>query len=395
VNVDALDLVLMVLAVAAAVGGWRQGLIGGVLSFTGFLVGAAVGALVAPRVIASLSGVAALAVAVGIVIVAAGAGNAVALLVGGWIRRHVTWRPARLLDSVGGSMFGVLTLALVAWLVASATAVVPLGVVSTQVRGSAVLGQIDRALPDQTRDWLSGLRSALDSTGLPEAISGFSLDPELPVEAPDPATLRDPAVRRAVASVVKVEGIALDCGTKVDGSGFVVAPDRVMTNAHVVAGVAHPKVLVGLTGRVYDAEIVYLDPRVDVAVLSVRGLDAPALSFAAPAAAGDSAVVAGFPGGGRLTATPARVRGVLQARGSDIYGHGGVTREVYSVRGTIRPGNSGGPLLSPTGAVDGVVFATALDDPETGYALTAREVAPAVREGTVRTTALDPGDCTR
>ena len=392
--VNLLDLLIVGAAIAAAIGGWRQGLIGGVLSFAGFLAGALVGAIVAPHVLGSLSGVVALAVAVGIVVVGAGIGNAVALMVGGWIRGHVTWRPARVLDSAGGSMFGILTVALVAWVVASAAVVVPLGPVSTQVRGSALLGEIDRVLPDQTRDWVSGLRSALDSTGLPEAISGFGLDPVIPVDAPDPALLKVPAVRRAWGSLVKIEGIARDCGTQVDGSGFVFAPDRVMTNAHVVAGVDRPEVLVRGTGELFEATIVYLDPRVDVAVLAVPGLGAPALDFAAPARSGDTAVVAGFPGGGRLSATAARVRGTITARGSDIYGHGTVTREVYSVRGTIRPGNSGGPLLSPTGRVDGVVFATSLDDPDTGYVLTARQVADAARDGATATEPLDPGSCT-
>ncbi len=391
---DLLDVVLLSLGCIAAIGGWRQGLIGGVLSFVGFLGGALAGAVLAPHVLGSLSGIPALAVAVVVVVMAAGIGNAVAVLLGGWIRARVTWRPARLVDSAGGSMFALLTVALVAWVVASAAVMVPLGAVSSQVRGSMVLGQIDRTLPDQTRDWVSGLRSALDSTGLPQAISGFGLDPVLPVEAPDPALLKDPAVRRAWGSLVKVEGIARGCGTQVDGSGFVVAADRVMTNAHVVAGVPHPEVLVRGTGEVFEASVVYLDPRLDVAVLAVPGLGAPILAFAGPARSGDPAVVAGFPGGGRLTASPARIRGLITARGSDIYGHGSVTREVYSVRGTIRPGNSGGPLLAPDGTVDGVVFATALDDPDTGYALTARAVAGAAKAGAAATEPVDTGSCT-
>jgi S1-C subfamily serine protease len=391
--VNVLDVVLVVVAVLAAWSGWRQGLISGVLSFVGFIGGALVGALVAPRLLGDISGLFALALAVVIVIVGAGIGNAVASLLGGWIRSHVTWQPARVVDSAGGSMFSILTVAVVAWVVASAAIMVPLGPVSTQVRGSAVLGEIDRVLPETTRDWVSGLRGALDSTGFPQAFAGFTLDPVIPVEEPDPSLLKEPAVRRASGSLVKIEGIARECGTEIDGSGFVYAPDRVMTNAHVVAGVDRPRVLVRGVGRAWPATVVYLDPRIDVAVLAVPGLSAPELEFTTGARRGDAAVVAGFPGGGPLTAAPARIRGTLSARGTDIYDRGTVTREVYALRGEVRPGNSGGPLLSPEGKVDGVVFASAIDDPDTGYALTARQVSTAAREGAAADAAVDTGSC--
>ncbi len=374
---NAVDYVLLVLAVLAGLAGWRNGLVGGVLSFAGFIGGALVGALLAPHLVAALglSGIPGAALGIGVIVLAAGIGNAIAGLAGSWIRAAVTWRPARFVDSVGGVVFGVLSLALVAWVVASALLVVPLGAVSAEVRGSRVLGGIDAVMPQAPRDWLSGLRSALDSTGFTQAFGGFTLDPVIPVQAPDPAVLKDPEVRAALASLVKVEGVAPDCGTQVDGSGFVYAKDRVMTNAHVVAGVANPVVLVGGTGRAWRARVVYLDPRVDVAVLEVPGLSAPALAFSTSAEGGDPAVVAGFPGGGALTVGAARVRARISARGTDIYGNGVVIRDIYSVRGTVRPGNSGGPLLSPAGRVYGVVFASSVDDPDTGYALTADEVA--------------------
>ncbi|HSN06025.1 MAG TPA: MarP family serine protease [Candidatus Angelobacter sp.] len=390
---NAVDYVLVVLALLAGLSGWRNGLVGGVLSFAGFIGGALVGALIAPHLVGSLSGVPAAALGIGVIVVAAGIGNALAGVAGSWIRAAVTWRPARFVDSLGGALFGVLSLALVAWVVASAILVVPLGAVSTEVRGSRVLGGIDALMPQAPRDWLSGLRSALDSTGFPQAFGGFTLDPVIPVPAPDPALLKDPAVRAAMASLVKVEGIAPDCGTQVDGSGFVFAKERVMTNAHVVAGVVDPVVLVGGTGRSWRARVVYLDPRVDVAVLEVPGLPAPSLSFSTAATSGDPAVVAGFPGGGSLSVTAARVRARISARGTDIYGNGVVVRDIYSVRGTVRPGNSGGPLLSAVGKVYGVVFASSVDDPDTGYALTADEVSAAARVGATADTPVATGSC--
>jgi S1-C subfamily serine protease len=166
-----------------------------------------------------------------------------------------------------------------------------------------------------------------------------------------------------------------------------------MTNAHVVAGVDRPRVLVAGSGEPLDARVVHFDPELDVAVLLVPELRAAPLRFSGDAVRGDRAVVAGFPGGGPLTAEPARIRARISARGTDIYGRGSVTRDVFSLRATVLPGNSGGPLLSPTGEVDGVVFATSVADPETGYALTAQQVQPAARAGAQSVAPVATGSC--
>jgi S1-C subfamily serine protease len=391
--VNGLDILLLGLAVVAAVAGWRQGLIGGVLSFAGFLGGAFVGVLAAPILVGERTGLLALLIGIGVVVLGAGIGNALAVVLGGWIRGLVSWEPARALDSVAGSAFGVATVALVAWVVASALVVVPLGPVSAQLRGSTVLGSIDAVLPQQPRDWVSGLRSSLDASGLPQAFSGFVVDPVIPVEAPDPEVLAVPAVRDTWGSLVKIEGVASACGQLVDGSGFTYATQRVMTNAHVVAGVDRPRVLVAGSGESLEARVVHFDPDLDVAVLLVPELRAAPLRFSGEAERGDRAVVAGFPGGGALTAEPARIRARISARGTDIYGRGSVTRDVFSLRATVLPGNSGGPLLSPTGEVDGVVFATSVADPETGYALTAQQVQAAARAGAESLTPVATGSC--
>ena len=393
-SLNILDALLLVMLLVAAVSGWRQGLVAGVLSFAGFIAGAIAGALLAPYVIGGVDGILSFLLAMGIVIIGAGVGNWAASLVGTWVRDSVTWSPARLVDSVGGSLFGFLSVALVLWMVGSAALGVPLGPVSNQVRGSTVLGQIDAAIPEAARDVIDDLRGALDSSGLPEAFAGFTLPPFIPVDEPDPLLGVDPAVRRAFGSLVKVQGVAEACSAVVDGSGFVYAPDHVMTNAHVVAGMNEPFVQVRGTGEAYPARVVYLDTKVDVAVLYVPGLDAPALDFAPrEATRGDDAVVAGFPGGGRLTAAPARVRGIITARGTDIYDSSNVVRQVYAIRGEVLPGNSGGPLLSPQGDVYGVVFAAAVGDPTSGYALTAKQVSAAAKAGASATELVFIGNC--
>jgi S1-C subfamily serine protease len=182
------------------------------------------------------------------------------------------------------------------------------------------------------------------------------------------------------------------CRRRLEGTGFVYAAQHVMTNAHVVAGVRKPKVLLE-DGRSLDATIVLYDPRRDVAVLYVPGLQLAPLSFAGEAASGASAVVAGYPGDGPFTAVAARVRGAERARGSDIYQRSQVTREIYSLRARVRPGNSGGPLLAPSGDVYGVVFAAAVDNSDTGYALTAGEVRSDADRGQSAVNPVSSGGC--
>lgn len=392
---NAVDWLLVLVAVVAGLAGWRQGLIGGVLSFAGFIVGAIAGVFLAPVLLRGFDGVWAAALGLLVVLGCAGIGNMLASWLGSWIRGVVTWKPVRLVDSAGGTLFGLLSLAFVAWVVASALMALPLGPVSTQVRGSKVLGEIDAVMPGAVRDGVGSLRTALDSTGFPDAFSGFTLDPSIPVPAPDSAISSDPDVRSATLSVVKVEGDAPSCDSVITGTGFVYAADRVMTNAHVVAGVRDPVVRVRGTGREFPARVVYLDPDTDVAVLAVPGLGAAPLEFAGSPSREQDVAVAGFPGGGRFDLSPARVRAVVSARGTDIYGHGSVSREIVSLRGSIIQGDSGGPLLDADGHVVGVVFASSETDPETGYALTPRTVADAAKAGARANDRVATGTCAR
>jgi S1-C subfamily serine protease len=392
---NVVDLLLLIMAVLVAWSGWRHGLISGVLSFVGFVAGALVGILLAPTVLSWLgvSGVVGLAVTMAVTLLLAGVGNAALVTLGNLARSKLVLRPLRAIDSAGGALFGVASLAVVSWLLASALVALPDGGVATLVRGSTVLGTIDNSVPDRARTWVSDLGHLLDDSGLPRVFSGLGAEPIVPVAAPDPALLEVKAVRRSWNSLVQVEGLAPECGALVDGSGFVYAPGRVMTNAHVVAGTRRLEVKIRGTGRAYPATVVYLDPDVDVAVLSVPELSAPALPFADNARSGTPAVVAGFPGGGPLTAVPARVRATITAQGKDIYGTGDVVREVYSLRADVRPGNSGGPLLSEDGEVYGVVFAAGIDDPDTGYALTAAQVRDAAVSGRLADKSVATGSC--
>jgi S1-C subfamily serine protease len=180
----------------------------------------------------------------------------------------------------------------------------------------------------------------------------------------------------------------------VSGSGFAFARNRVLTNAHVVAGVDDVRVRFSLDEAGLPATVVYFDPAVDIAVLAVPRLDARPLALVPDLAqSGDDAAIAGFPESGPYRVEPARIRTTVTALGDDIYGDAGVDREVYAVRGKVLPGNSGGPLLRPDGLVLGLVFGADDQAESTGYALTADELQDAVAAGFSSSAPVSTGSC--
>jgi S1-C subfamily serine protease len=392
--VNIVDAIIIAAIAVFAWTGWRQGFVAGLLSFGGFLTGALATALLLPRILEGLAlpeFLRAVLLATAI-LGAALLGQAIASVLGRRLRSAMTWRGVQVVDSAAGAALNVVALAVVLWIVATAVGLVPSLTVAREIRSSLVLRTLDSAVPDQARDVFSGLRNAVDASGLPRVFSGFGQYAGPQVPAPNSRLLRDPAIRAAWPSLVKVTSVA--CDAVVTGSGFAYASGRVLTNAHVVAGAGQPTIRVPGDPAVYDAIVVAIDSRLDLAVLRVDGLPAPPLAFATrEAQTGDGAVVAGFPGGGDLEAGAARIRDRIDARGEDIYGRSGVVRDVYSFRGTVVPGNSGGPLLAPSGRVYGVVFAAGLGEEETGYALTAQQAAPIAEEGARATEAVDTGRC--
>jgi len=392
--VNVVDAIVIAAIAVFAWTGWRQGFVAGLFSFGGFLLGALTAALLLPRVIDGLglpgfAGAVALAT---VILIAALAGQALASFVGRRLRSAMTVRGVQVVDSAAGAALNVAALAVVLWIVATAVGLVPSVAVAREIRSSLMLRSLDSAVPDSARDLFAGLRNAVDASGLPRVFSGFSQYAGPQVPAPDEALLQDPAMRAAWQSLAKVTAVA--CETSVTGSGFAYAPDRILTNAHVVAGSDRPSVRIPGDPAVYDAEVVAIDSRLDLAVLRVDGLPSPALQFTArTATTGDGAVVAGFPGGGDLAASAARIRARIDARGEDIYGRSGVVRDVYSFRGVVVPGNSGGPLLAPSGRVLGVVFAAGLGEKDTGYAITAQQALPIAELGAAAAEPVSTGRC--
>mgnify|MGYP002654722212 CR=1 FL=1 len=388
------DWVLVGATIVFAWAGWRQGFVAGVLSFAGFLGGALAAAFLLPRFAASLTDnpVVRVGIVVVGVIVAALIGQFIASLLGRRLHDAITWRPARLVDNAAGSTLAVVALAIMVWIVASAVAFLPQLPMASQIQQSRLLVMVDTAVPNEVRDAFTGLRNMVSSADAPRVFSvlGSFSGPSVPL--PDPSAILGVAISDARGSIVRITGDSDECQVSVSGSGFIYAPQHVLTNAHVVAGVKSPEVQVRASQPSLPATVVYFDSAVDIAVLHVPELAAPALPFASdPATSGDDAIVAGFPEGGPYESAPARIRGVITARGDDIYGKSGVEREVYSFRGNVQHGNSGGPLLTPRGEVLGLVFAAGTD--KTGYALTAEQLSVASARGLRSDESVSTGSC--
>jgi S1-C subfamily serine protease len=316
----------------------------------------------------------------------------VAGAVGRAIRKRVTWEPARMVDAVAGAILSAAAVLLVAWMVATPLASSPFPAVAKEVRQSSLVAAVNRAVPGEVRSVYNSLRDAIDRRGLPDVLGPLTPTQAKPVTAPDPNLVKSPVVGRVEGSVVQVSGIAPSCSRQIDGSGFVFAPHRVMTNAHVLAGVTNP--VVNAEGHRYTATPVYIDEEVDIAVLSVPQLPETPLAWApAPADTGADSIIMGYPGGGGLYVGAARVRDRGEISGPDFRNQRTVVRDVYALYGQVRAGNSGGPLFDPQGRVLGVVFASAIDDPNTGYALTSQQVANAATAGVNSHTAVGTGPC--
>ena len=387
------DVVLLVLAVLAIAAGWSNGAIRAAGSLVGLGLGIALGLMLAPVVVdwmagSGLTGVTQRSIVAAIVIlVCAGVVYAVAAALASLLGKVLRHGPIRWLDSLVGAVLGLVTWAVVVWLVAGFAMATSLATVVQAANSSPVVATLNGIAPMPSSTVLGAVDDALASAGLPKVFAGG--EPISPIDAPDSAV--PAAVARAQDSVVTVLAAKPACGVDSEGSGWVVQRGRVVTNAHVVAGASSIVVRTGDGTGVDRATLVAFDPERDLAVLDVTDLSAQPLQIGEDLAAGDQAYAAGYPGDGPFTISPQRVRGQLTARGTDIYQSGIVERQIYSLRGSIRPGNSGGPLLDTAGDVAGVVFARSTSDADTGYALTLDELRPVL--SSVGSAPISSGAC--
>ena len=391
-----LDIALVLLLLAYGYSGYRSGLIQSVFSLVGFFAFAMLGVWQLPELLARWQSVAdddrtRVLVLLLVVVVLGWIGQYLGSLLGSRIRRRMGQTSLRHVDSVLGAVVVTLAASLIIWFIGGALRTAGSPALSKAMAESKVLQVVNSVVPEETGQVFASFRGFLSSQGFPQVFGGLAPEPITPVQDPDPAVAQSQAIRSAGRSVVKVTTQSQSCQRGQEGTGWVLSPGRIVTNAHVVAGADEVRVQGG--DQVLRARVVVFDSRRDLAVLSVPGLLLPPLPLGGELKRGDSAAVPGYPLDGPYRVVSARVRAQLDARGLDIYGRERVVREIYSLAATVQPGNSGGPLLDTNGQVVGVIFAKSLEDDSTGYALTLAEARPVLDEAAAAGAEVDTGAC--
>jgi S1-C subfamily serine protease len=377
-----LDWIIVAFIVLMAVWGYLQGLVVSALSLGGFALGAFVGSRLAPLLLQQ--GASSPYAPLFSLVTALMVGGLAAVIfeaMGESIRRRLVFPLAGTVDGFGGAILvAALGLGLV-W-IAGAVALQTPGArkFREDIQRSLILSKLNDTLPPS-----GPILNALSRADPFPQIRG----PQADVAPPTRRVLRDPDVQAAERSVVRVLGTA--CGLAVQGSGWVAEPGLVVTNAHVVAGEDDTTVKVN-DGDELDANPVLFDSHNDIALLRVAGLDAPALPLVQGADTGTSVAILGFPEDGPFRAVPGRLGSTRTVLSQDAYGNGPVTRRMTSLRGEIRPGDSGGPVVEDGGRVVATVFAATTRGPRGGFGIPPGILANAVNAGRHL---VDTGPCVR
>jgi S1-C subfamily serine protease len=385
--VNVLDVVLVVVAISAAVAGYRLGFVARATSWLGLALGVTVGALALPpllRQVREASDVTVALVAIGALVGSALLGQALGLVLGTRLNVALPAGPVRRVDQAVGAVLGIAGLLVGLWLLLPTLADVP-GWTSEQARGSIIAREVNARFPDAPNT-LQALRRLVGDNPFPRVFDALRPSPD-PGVVPEASGLSDALATTVAASIVKIEGEA--CSRIQEGSGFFVADDLVVTNAHVVAGEDDSDVLLSDSTRI-DGTVVAFDPGRDLAVLRTSGADRPGLLLD-EAQVGTSGGVFGHPGGGSLEISPFEVGEQITAVGTDIYDSSRSEREVLVLAADLAPGDSGGALVDSQGQVVGVAFAIAPDRPSVAYALAVNELA-AVLAGDL-SEERDTGNC--
>jgi len=384
------DVILVLLLLAALAQGYRNGLVRSVSGMIGAIAGGAAALLLVPfvgtwvttpqwRVPATLAA-ALLLVLIGLLV-----GSSIGSAISRRLRKTGFGVVDRLLGAVGTLVATALVLGMLALSIGS----LGVPVLSPALASSTVLRSIDGLTPDPVKSVVAQVRATVLQEGLPRIVDAFTGEtPVIPRFDTD-----DPLLRAASASVVRITGNAFACGQSQSGSGFVIAPQRVVTNAHVVAGVDQP--IVESTDGALASRVVYFDPVDDLAVLAVDGLAAAPLGTADDLGVGQRAVTEGYPFGGPFDADPAEVIGLGPLAIPDIYGNSPAARQVYTLAADVQQGESGGPLLTEDGRVAGVIFARGTTTANVGYALAMSELASVAAVAPTLSDPVEPGTCIR
>jgi S1-C subfamily serine protease len=385
-----LDVFLLLLAGLAAFGGWRVGFTARALSWAGMAVGLFIASRLLPTIVGWLRGgdqVALLIVIFGILLFGATVGQVVGYLIGIQLRGAILRGPVERLDRAGGALAGVFGVVVSFWLLLPTMANTP-DWPAQQARGSKIAELIHDHLP-RPPDTVVALRQLIGEDVFPQVLEGIGAAPDLG-PPPTESGLDQATANQTARSTVKVEASA--CSRLQEGSGAVVGPDEIVTNAHVVAGSSRTTVERYPDGAVLDAEVVAFDANRDVAILHVSGMDRPPLTIdPSEPARGAIGAVFGHPRGGPLAIQPYQVGDVVTARGRDIYDGSTTERRVLFLSAALAPGDSGGALIDPRGVVVGVAFAIAPDRSDVAYGLATSELIALL--GSVAGGPVDTGPC--
>jgi S1-C subfamily serine protease len=386
-----IDLPLLLLLLGYTINGLRKGFARSIGAIIGVVAGGVAALFVVPLVggwvpDAAWRLVASIAAAIGLLFLGHALGSSVGKAISGLFSRG----PLGFLDRIAGGAANFVLVALVISLLAGSVAPLGIPIISQAIARSAVVGTIDDVTPEPVKAFLARTRSLVVTDTIPTIVNAFGGETGT-ANAPAADTQTD-ALRAAAASVVRITGNAFACGQNQAGTGFVIAPDRIVTNAHVLAGVREP-VIELQSGDVVAGRVVYFDPIDDLAVIAADGVDASPLALSAKLTTGDVAVVDGYPFGGPFSTGSAEVLDVSMQPVQDIYGSSTNSREIYTLEANVQPGNSGGPLLATDGTVAGVVFAKSAGTDSIGFAMTVDELAPVVDQASGLSESVDSGDC--
>ena len=384
-----LDVLLVLVLVASLVNGYRSGLVRSLSGIAGIIAGGTVAFFLVPLIGPWIPAPEwRTPVTLGAALVLVLGGFTVGESIGHAIRRRAHRTKLRVVDRVLGAGVALVATALVISMLAFSIGALGVPFLSPAIASSGTVRTINELTPDPVERFLAQLRSSAVEDGLPRIVEAFTgPSPEIP-----DVDTGSPALVTAARSVLKITGNAYACGQNQSGSGFVVAAGRVVTNAHVVAGVSEPVVEVP-GGGALPGRVVYFDPVDDLAVIAVSGLTAAPLELTGNLAPGTEAVTDGYPLGGPFDSDPAEVISVAAVGVADIYGRNPSPRQVYTLASDVQQGESGGPLLSLGGEVAGVIFAKAQDTPNVGYALAMEELAPVAARAASLDSPVASGHC--
>jgi S1-C subfamily serine protease len=390
VGLTVLDIVLILALLSYLAYGLRNGFLVTVGGIAGFAAGAIAAFFAVPLVSGFVTDsgwrlTAIVAAAVALVVLGHGLGT----MIGRQIRGAMRIRPLRAVDRLVGGAVNLAVSALVMSMLAFSIGSLGVPFVSQQLAESKVIRFIDGMTPDPVKATMAQLRSEVIGNGIPTLIEGLDQGQAVPV--PDAST-DTPALNRAAESVLKIAGTAYQCGQNQTGTGFVVSEDRIVTNAHVVAGVSEPVVEMA-DGGAMPGRVVYFDTQHDLAVLAVEDLPVQPLPLSTDLPSGSPAAFAGYPHGGPFQSRPATIQDITTVLVPDIYGSNPSPEEIYRLAGNVQPGNSGGPLLTTDGRVAGVIFAKATSDAEMGFAITMDDLNPVASQAASLSAPVCSGQC--